>query len=1129
MQYKAIWKDTFRELSNSIMRFLAILIIIFLGVGFYVGISATSPNMLWTADEYYSKHNLMDYRVLSTYGLTDEDLEDLNNLSGYTVQNHYANDFVVENYSEAIRLYSYDLENGQSINDYSIVEGRLPETSGEIALDSNKGFLSDVQIGDKITLESGEDTGNPEDNLEHQTFEVVGFVRSPLFIELGSRGNTTIGSGSLNGFGVISEKDYNAEIQTEAYLTLENSENFEAYTDEYEAIIDERTDELNHLLADLETRRTEEIQNEIQQEIDDGRAEIEEAEQELADAEAELDEARAELDEGWEEYENGVAELEEQTANARQEINANEAQLQEELNNLNTQEQNLIQQREALQTELNNLASADEDIATGREQLTDGLAQIEAGLAEIEANREAILQGIEEIDQAIVELETALENPLLPPDASEEIQAQITALEKKREDVSAPLQEEEQVIAQRTELQTELNNLNTQEQELIAGRNALNDGIQQINNGLAQIEEGRQQINTGFNEIAEARATLEIETANAQTELADAEAELNEAEADYQEGLATFEDERQTAQEEIADGRAELEDAEQELADLPAPEYMLFDRSDNPGYLEYKDNADRLSIIAMVFPGFFFLIAIFISFTTMTRMVDEEREYIGIMKSLGYANHQILTKFITYAVLATSVGAILGLIAGYTLIPELIFFAYSSMYNFPEMLLQGYTLYTAIALVAAFVSTVGASLLAVQHSLKTNAASLLQPKAPKRGSRIWLERIPFIWRRLSFNYKITFRNVFRYKSRMLMTIFGIAGSTGLILTGFGISDSIGDIPQIQYGEINQFQAYVALDPNLEPAELESHKETIQNDDRINDALLVTQDSATADNEELNEQNISIFVPNDTDRLDDFVKLMDYEEGTVQTLDDSGAYITQKLAQLFEVEVGDQLEIMSEDNEEWVVDVSGIVENYIGHTLYMTPEYYEEMTGSENGEPNLQLIKYDTNAVDETEIGRDLMNTDEVIGVNYVTDVAQNFSGTLDSLDLITQILVISAAALAFIVLYNLTNINVSERQRELSTIKVLGSYDHEVTMYIYRENIILTVLGIFVGFGFGTVLTNFIMNTMEIDMLVFGREIHLSSYVYSGLLTVLFSIIVMIVIHYQLKRIDMVEALKAND
>ena len=1144
MRYKAIWKDTFRELSHSIMRFLAILIIIFLGVGFYVGISATSPNMLRTADNYFSDHRLMDYQVLSTYGLTSEDLEDLNNLPGYTVQSHYANDFVVEDYSETIRLYSYNLEDEQKINNYYVVEGRLPEKSGEIALDNHQSFLSDLQIGDTLTLEAGKEAGEPEDMLQEQTFEVVGFVNSPLFIELPSRGNTTIGSGTLNGFGVIAKEDYNTEIQSEAYLIVENSEIFDAYTDEYDTYINENAKDLDKLLAKLETRRTEEIENEAQQEIDKGWAEIEDAEQELADAKAELEEARVELDEGWQEYESGVAKFEEQTANARQEINANEAQLQEELDNLNTQEQNLIQQREELQTELNNLAGADEEIAAGREQLEQGINEINAGINQIESNLPEITTGLEEMDsqeQQLNEQKAQLEAALENSEADQEIiLAQIAAIDEgllrlnqERESLSQTYEELNHQLSsltqRRTELQTELNNLNTQEQELIAGRNALTDGIQQINNGLVQIEDGRQQINKGFNEIEQAKRTLEEETANAQAELNEAKAELEEAEADYQEGLETFEDERQTAQEEIADGRTELEDAEQELADLPAPEYLLFDRSDNPGYLEYKDNADRLSIIAMVFPGFFFLIAIFISFTTMTRMVDEEREYIGIMKSLGYANHQILVKFITYAALATSVGAILGLAVGYTLIPDLIFFAYSSMYNFPEMLIQSYPLYTAIALIAAFVSTVGASLLAVRHSLKSNAASLLQPKAPKKGSRIWLERLPFIWKRLSFNHKITFRNVFRYKSRMLMTILGIAGSTGLVLTGYGISDSIGDIPQIQYGEINQYQAYVALNPTIEKAELDNYNEAIENDEHIEDFLLVTQDSATVKTEGLREQDVSIFVPNDPTRINEFVKLMDYKNNTVHTLDDSGAYITQKLAQLFDVEVGDSLEVLGENDETWVVNVAGIVENYIGHTIYMTPKYYEEITDSTNGEPNLQLIKYDTNEFDQTEIGKDLMSMDEVIGVNYVSDIAEGFSGTLDSLDLITQILVISAAALAFIVLYNLTNINVSERQRELSTIKVLGSYDHEVTMYIYRENIILTVLGILVGFIFGTILTDFIMDTMEIDMLVFGREIHLSSYAYSGLLTILFSVIVMIVIHYQLKRIDMVEALKAND
>ena len=1129
MQHKAIWKDTFRELSHSVMRFLAILIIIFLGVGFYVGLSATSPNMIKTADEYFSDHHLMDLRVLSTYRLTNEDLKDLNKLSGYNVQGYSAYDFVVEDYSETIRLYSYNLDDEQKINDYYIVDGRLPEASGEVALDANEGFLSGVTIGDSITLENGEDVGDPEKNLHQQQFEVVGFVHSPLFIELPSRGNTTMGSGTLNGFGVIPEEDYNTEFQSDAYLTIDGSDHLEAYSKEYDSFIEQKKPELEERLSQLETRRTENIKNEIQKEIDDGWAEIEEGEQELADAKAELDDARSDLDQGWTEVEEGRAELENKTANARNEIKQKKSQLQEELHSINAQEQELTQQKEELQTKLKKLDSSAEEITAGKNQLEQGIEEINAGLAEIETNREDILQGIEEIDQAIAELEAALENPLLPPDTIEEIQAQITALEEQREEVSAPLQKEEQLLTQKEELQVQLEQLKAQEQDLAAGRKTLSDGLQQIENGLVQIEEGRQQINTGFEEIEQAKQNLEAETKNAKAELDEAEAELNKGEVDYQEGLEAFESQQKTAQEEMEEARADLKEAEQDLADLTPPEYFLYDRSDNPGYLEYKDNAERLSTIAMVFPVFFFLIAIFISFTTMTRMVDEEREYIGIMKSLGYANHQILTKFITYAVLATSIGAVLGLIAGYTLIPQIIFFAYSSMYNFPETVLQGYSLYTSIALVAAFISTVGASLFAVRHSLKSNAATLLQPKAPKKGSRIWLERLPFIWKRLSFNYKITFRNVFRYKSRMLMTILGIAGSTGLILTGFGISDSIGDIPDIQYGEINQFQAYVALNSNLEEDEIDHFNETLQKDERIDDHLLITQDKATAENENINEQELTLFVPNDPERINDFVKLTDYKNETVHSLDDSGAYLTQKLAQLFDVETGDTLEILGDNDETWEVNVAGVVENYIGHTLYMTPAYYEEMTGEINEKPNLELIKYDSEALNETDLGKDLMDEEEVIGVNYVSDVAQSFSGTLDSLDLITQILIVSAAALAFIVLYNLTNINVSERQRELSTIKVLGSHNYEVTLYIYRENIILTLLGILAGLGFGAILTDFIMDTMEVDLLVFGREIHLSSYLYSSLLTILFSIIVMLVIHYQLKRIDMVEALKAND
>lgn len=1143
MQFKAIWKDTFREISKSKMRFLAILIIIFLGVGFYVGLSATSPDMVQTADDYYTENNLMDYQIQATYGLTAEDLEALEEIDGMSMQSHFAQDFLTEETSETIKLYSYDVENGQTMNQYHLAEGRLPENSGEIAVDNNNSFLSHLNIGDVMSLAPGEENGAPEDNLYQQEFEVVGFVDSPLYIDNSTRGFTTIASGTLDGFGVIAEEDYNTDIHTEAYMTVDGSNEHQAYSEEYEQHVDAYADDLENTLKTLEDQRAADIQNEAQEEIDEGWADIETGEEELAEAEAELEEARSELDQGWQEYEEGVAELEEETAAAEQEIAQNEQELTQTLDDLETQRQELVTQREQLQNELNNLEAGADELLAGQEQLTQAIQQIDAGLAGIDENRGEIEGALAQIDAGIdeattaqAELEELLNTPGLPEEEIaaiqtqiDEIEAQIATLEDQREEALAPLAQEEELLAQRSELQTQLDALNAQEQELITGREALIQGISQIDDGLAQIEEGITQANAGYGEIEEAKNTLTTETANAEAELAEAEAELNDAEAEYEDGLATFEEERADAEQELEDGREELEQAEQDLANLPLPEYQFANRSENSSYSEYQDNADRLSVIAAVFPIFFFLIAIFISFTTMTRMVDEEREYIGIMKALGYANRHILIKFITYSVLATTIGAILGLVVGYTLLPQLIFFAYAAMYNLPDIHLQQYTLYTVIALVASYISTVGASWLAVKNSLRSNAARLLEPKAPKSGTHIWLEKIPALWERLSFNYKITLRNVFRYKSRMFMTIFGIAGSTGLILTGFGVSDSITTIPDTQYGDINQFQAYVAMNTNAEDNEFDEYLDAVQNSERVTDGLFVNQESVSVEQAGVNTQDATIFVPNEPERLADFVTLSDVDSDDVYQLDDSGAYITQKLAQLFDVNTGDELPVISTDDEEWTVEVAGIVENYVGHTLYMTPTYFEEISGISDFEPSVQAIKYDANDVDEEDLGSNLLSEEAVVGVTYVSDVYDSFTETLDSLDLITQILVIAAAALAFIVLYNLTNINVSERERELSTIKVLGFHDLEVTMYIYRENIILTLFGIFFGWIFGTILQRFIMTTMEVDQLVFGKFINMSSYIYSTLLTILFSVVVMIVIHYQLKRIDMVEALKAND
>ena len=1258
MRFKAIWKDTFREITKSKMRFLAILTIILLGVSFYVGISATGPDMIATSDEYFKELELMDYRVQSNYGLTKEDIESLEDSDDFKVQGHYAYDFMLEDAS-TIRLYSLDPTNGQEINKYHVLDGRLPEKSGEIAIDHKKHLREGTKVGDTITLDGDESSGDPDEHLKRQSFKVVGLVNSPLFIEIESRGISSIGSGTLNAFGVILETDYTSDIFTEAYVKIDGSKEFEVFTDDYKDYVKQYLPELKQTLDYLEVSRDASIQDEIQEELDDGRAEIEEAEKELADAEADLKEARIEIDDGWKEFEEGKAELEAETTDAKKKIAENEQKLRDGAQELKENKEEVLQQKKDLETEQAKLAQNETELLDGIVQLEDGISQVKAGINDIDSNLPELNAGIQEIEatkKELLENKAQIEQALELPEVNhEEIQAQIAQIDQrliatndqqkglqetleqklgeaeefeiqlaeiesllenatdetefenleaqKQEltrqlaeikgniaNLQAGIQEVEatkkelqenkaqleqalqipelnhaeltkqlaqvkaglkEVTSKEEELKTTLENVTIQRQELDTqladlqaqladleskkvqladGKAQINDGFTQIDEGLALINKKEQEIESGFKEIEEAKKTLTEETAKAQQELDDAEKELNEAEADYEEGLATFEEERADALIEIADAKEDLAEAEADLDKLATPEYMHFDRTDNFGYSEFKDNADRLSVIAKVFPVFFFLIAIFISFTTMTRMVDEEREYIGIMKAMGYKDRYILIKFIVYAAIATVIGASLGLVIGYTLFPKLIFFAYSSLYNFPDVVLKQYTLYTVIALIFAFVSTVGASLLAVQYSLRHNAARLLQPKPPKKGSRIWLEQIGFIWNRLSFNYKITFRNVFRYKSRMLMTILGIAGSTGLILTGFGISDSVGDIPDIQYGEVNQFQAYVALDPNVNSDKLEDYRTVSQEIDVIENNLFVLQQSVRVEKEGMITQDINLFVPEEPNRIGDFVRLADYQNlGEIYELDDSGAYVTQKIAQLLEVEIGDEVEVLNANDEVWTIEVAGIVENYMAHFAYMTPEYYNEVSGESFDQPDVQLIKYDSEQVNTDSLGSQLLEEDAVAGIQYVEDIHDAFAGSIESLDLITQILVISAAALAFIVLYNLTNINVSERSRELSTIKVLGSHDFEVTTYIYRENIILTFLGILVGLGFGNILTKFIMGTMEVDMLVFGRNIYFLSYMYSSLLTILFSLVVMVVIHFQLKKIDMVEALKGND
>ncbi|ETT61914.1 hypothetical protein C173_26202 [Paenibacillus sp. FSL R7-277] len=557
------------------------------------------------------------------------------------------------------------------------------------------------------------------------------------------------------------------------------------------------------------------------------------------------------------------------------------------------------------------------------------------------------------------------------------------------------------------------------------------------------------------------------------------------------------------------------------------PKVYVADRTMNPGYAEYKDNADRLSAIASAFPVFFFLIAALVSLTTMTRMVEEQRLQIGTLKALGYGAMDIMTKFLVYGTLASLAASIAGLVVGFTFFPDLIYNAYSSLYNLPDVIKSFYPSYAVISIVVALICTTMTAMVASRVELRSNASVLMRPKAPKSGQRILLERFKFLWTRLSFVQKVTARNLFRYKQRMFMTVIGVAGCTALILTGFGLKDSIGSIAERQFGGIMKYSALVALHDNAAAADQASYKKLIEQETAVTGTLNVLQEAVTARAKGVNDQEVRIFVPSDTTALASFVNLKDRSTGKPRVLSDEGAVITEKLAKLYDVDPGGTLTLLDSNNEPFQIKVAAVTENYVLHYVYMTPAYYTEVFGKEPVY-NTQLLNYSGKDKGwESAFGEKLTANGQVALVSFSSGVGEAFEETMDSMDIVIVVLIVSAAALAFVVLYNLTNINVSERVRELSTIKVLGFYDKEVTLYIYRENILLTLLGILSGSALGVILHRFVLSTAELDATMFAPLIKWQSYIYAALLTILFSGIVMAFMHIKLKRIHMIEALKS--
>ena len=922
--------------------------------------------------------------------------------------------------------------------------------------------------------------------------------------------------------------------------------------------------------------------------LDDGWKDYYDGQQELKDARAELDDAKIELDDGEMQYLNGMEEYEDaldEYEKGRAEYEDGLAQYEDGVKELESGEKELAAGRRQLESgerQLNSLAKTVTDALAGTgspyegapEKLLDDLARgdsvaiattdsvlnnMRAQIAEAQAGLALLDAGIAELDAKIDEIDRALdEMSQLPPEMVDEEQkllleqkkAELTmqraGYQQQRDALAAQIPDEESIAqlnsisasslaASKRELDDGWDEYYAGEAELDAGRKELRDAKMELDDAKAQLDDAPAQLADAKKELSDARKKLddgwkdyydgEEQYADGVKELSDAYTELTDGERDYRKGLREYADGKAEADEKIADAQEKITDARRKVADIDSCEWYIFSRSYNPGYTGFGQDADRMANLASVLPIIFFLVAALVCLTTMTRMVEEQRVQIGALKALGYSRLAISWKYIGYGLLPSLVGGVLGLVIGYILFPKMIFTAYQIMYQMPDIELHAYTDISLFSVLAAVACTTVATLWACLATLRETPASLMRPRTPKAGKRVFLEYIKPLWRRMSFIHKVTARNLFRYQKRFWMTVIGIGGCTALIIAGFGMRSSLLFTMSRQYDELFHYSAQVTLADNALPEERAAVEDFLEHDPRVVNYIPCAASSATVVTPSYSTTAYVEVMA--SDEIGKVVDLFDYKSGDPITMGDEGVYIDQKLSELLKVSVGDTFFLDGDVRGD--VMVAGIYEHYTGHFIYMTPGYYENALHADD-EPNAYLLNFTSDDTDTCNaIFEKLLDMSGVATTSRMRDTQDTYMHSMERVDFVVVIIILAAAALAMVVLFNLSNINITERQRELATIKLLGFYDSEVSAYVYRENIVLTVFGILLGCFMGHWLHIYLVRSTEIDLMMFGRQTAPSAYVYAAILTALFSLLVNVLAHFKMKKIDMVESLKSAE
>ena len=1175
--------DLLREMRKSFNRYISILLIMALGVAFYAGVRSAEPDMQLSAKEFYDSTNYMDLRILGTLGMTEGDIQAIQEVEGIAqAEGGYQTELFWDTEDRDFQMSVYSL--GESLNQVYVEDGRLPERQDECFVDADFMDSHGYAIGDVITLKAEEDT-ELSDILYTDTFTIVGSGSFPGYLSW-QRGAVSIGTGVEDGFVFLPKEAFSMEVFTVVYATVEGAMEYNPYTEEYEEYIAgvvERVEAIADVRCEL---RFEEVTGPYWEDVREAEAEIADGERELADGELEL----ADVEEELEDAEKKLADAEKEIADGEIEIADGEAELAAAKQEIEDGEQQLAEAEAEL-------AAAKQEIEDGEKQLAEAEAELADGEAEIIKAEEELLEGEAELGKAEEEL-AANEKTIADSEAElvvakeqlaagrEELEAGKAVLAAQEEELNLAKQQMEaygmpltqELLAAEAELTAAKQLLEEKEAELMVGEAQVTAAEAVLADGKEQLAQGRKQLETVKAELAAGRKEVEkgrAELATAKTELEKAKAELLDGRKQYEEGLAEYEQaklelaegrqkyedgkkELEDAERELSDGKKELEDAKQEfsdakikiadakqelsdgkkeleegkaeleeakaeLADIEMAEWYVLDRNTVQQFVEYGMNSERIGNLGDVFPAVFYLVAALVSLTTMTRMIEEERTQIGTMKALGYGKGAIVSKYLWYSLSATLLGGVIGVLIGSFLFPWVIITAYGILYsNLPYLVMPVQWGLAVTSVLIAVVCTVVATLSSCYKELVAAPAVLMRPSAPAAGKRVFLEYVKPVWNHLSFSWKATCRNLFRYKKRFFMTIFGIGGCMALLLVGFGLRDSIMEIVNNQYKNIWTYDAYLSVNDSSTALEERNAGSFMENQLYAQVKTLDVETEAAV-------KSASLFVPERLSDLEEFLKLRDRVTGEKYTLSEEGVILSEKLAKTLEVSVGDKVVLSVDDVTKRPVTVMAVAENYMANYIYMSVSQYEK-TFKEDAEFNqLYLQLKPMTAEQEEEFSKELLSVDAVDAVTYVHELQENVATMMQALELVVVVLIVAAGMLAFIVLYNLNNINIIERRRELATLKVLGFYDVEVGSYVYRENVLLTALGILAGVVMGIFLHRFVILTVEVDMIMFGRNIAPWSYLYSVLLTCVFAVLINYGMFFKLKKIDMVESLKSAE